>query len=260
MRFKLTLNLEKDAFGNLLPINYQYEQSAVIYRILSQSNQAYTTWLHQNGYTLDSGKRFKLFCYSPFLNIKPYKLWNHEQRLQLFGETVEWQISFLPEKSTLQFIEGLFKNQYIEIGDKRSCVRFRVQQIEAMQQPLYKDEMIFETLSPLCLKYRTEDGRTVYLSPDDERAKDMLLSGLVSKYESFYQKKIENDLSEVCFTLLSEPKRKSIRIKSGTSQQTYIVGYHFKFCIKAPESLLRILYECGGGSLCSQGFGCLTTI
>jgi CRISPR-associated endoribonuclease Cas6 len=34
MRFKLTLTVRKQTFGNVLPINYQYEQSAVIYRIL----------------------------------------------------------------------------------------------------------------------------------------------------------------------------------------------------------------------------------
>jgi CRISPR-associated endoribonuclease Cas6 len=37
MRFKLTLKVEKAYFGNAIPINNQYEQSAVIYRILSQN-------------------------------------------------------------------------------------------------------------------------------------------------------------------------------------------------------------------------------
>lgn len=36
MRFKLQLEVNKRAFGNRLPINYQYEQSAAIYRILAR--------------------------------------------------------------------------------------------------------------------------------------------------------------------------------------------------------------------------------
>ena len=36
MRFKLTLEVNKKAFGNRLPINYQYEQSCVIYKILAR--------------------------------------------------------------------------------------------------------------------------------------------------------------------------------------------------------------------------------
>lgn len=37
MRFKLQLEVNKNVFGNRLPINYQYEQSAVIYRILARA-------------------------------------------------------------------------------------------------------------------------------------------------------------------------------------------------------------------------------
>ena len=41
MRFKLTLEVNKKAFGNRLPINYQYEQSCVIYKILARANKDY---------------------------------------------------------------------------------------------------------------------------------------------------------------------------------------------------------------------------
>lgn len=37
MKFKITLNINRE-HGNLLPFNYQYEQSAVIYRILAQAD------------------------------------------------------------------------------------------------------------------------------------------------------------------------------------------------------------------------------
>lgn len=64
MRFKLLLDVNKKAFGNVLPINYQYEQSAVIYRILSSAEIEYANCLHENGYTLENGKQFKLFTFS----------------------------------------------------------------------------------------------------------------------------------------------------------------------------------------------------
>ena len=66
MKFKITLNINRE-HGNLLPFNYQYEQSAVIYRILAQADTQYASWLHENGYQLNGSKRFKLFCYSPFI-------------------------------------------------------------------------------------------------------------------------------------------------------------------------------------------------
>ena len=45
MRFKLILEVNKRAFGGMLPINYQYEQSAAIYKILSGADEAYASWL-----------------------------------------------------------------------------------------------------------------------------------------------------------------------------------------------------------------------
>ena len=41
MRFRLILTVDRRSFGDLLPINYQYEQSAVIYRILSKASEEY---------------------------------------------------------------------------------------------------------------------------------------------------------------------------------------------------------------------------
>ena len=42
MKFKITLKMNR-AHGDLLPFNYQYEQSAVIYRILAQANTQYAS-------------------------------------------------------------------------------------------------------------------------------------------------------------------------------------------------------------------------
>ena len=57
MKFKITLNINRK-HGDLLPFNYQYEQSAVIYRILAQADTQYASWLHENGYQLNGSKRF----------------------------------------------------------------------------------------------------------------------------------------------------------------------------------------------------------
>ena len=65
MRFKITFRIDR-SLGDCLPINYQYEQSAVIYKILSNADKAYSAWLHDNGFQLNNGKHFKLFCYSRF--------------------------------------------------------------------------------------------------------------------------------------------------------------------------------------------------
>jgi len=50
MRFYLTLNIIKESYSTVLPLNYQHECSALIYKVLHNANQDYATWLHQNGF------------------------------------------------------------------------------------------------------------------------------------------------------------------------------------------------------------------
>lgn len=254
MRFKLVLEVNKRTFGNTLPINYQYEQSAAIYKILSYGDKEYAAWLHENGFQLESGKTFKLFTFSRF-KIEKRRILN--DRIKILSDTVEWQISFLPEKSTEEFIKGVFNNQIFEIGDKYSCVQFVVKTIEIIPLPVFGESMQFSTMSPMCLKFKREDGKIDYISPNDVRAKQILFVGLVDKYYSLYGIKLDFSIEDMAFDILNEPKPVLVTMKSGTSNQTKVKGYMFKFRIKAPVELLKVMYDGGAGSLSSQGFGCL---
>jgi CRISPR-associated endoribonuclease Cas6 len=61
MRLQLTLSLIRE--NRILPINYQYEFSAWIYRMIHYGDTDFAEWLHSRGYA--QGKRsFKLFTFS----------------------------------------------------------------------------------------------------------------------------------------------------------------------------------------------------
>lgn len=255
MRFKLTLEVNRKAFGNLLPINYQYEQSALIYRLLASANEEYAQWLHENGFVAESGKHFKLFTYSPF-KIEKRRVLLDRNLIQILSDTVEWQISFMPEKTTEKFIEGLFQNQVFEIGDKQHVVQFWVRNVEVMPAPEYAETMAFETMSPICLKSKSDKGDE-YLRPDDERAKPLVLNALLSKYEAYYGKPFDGSVADFDFHLVNEPKRKKVLVKANTQFPIYVIGYQCRFIMKAPLELMKIAYESGVGSECSMGFGCV---
>jgi CRISPR-associated endoribonuclease Cas6 len=258
MRFKLTLEIEK-RFGNVIPINYQYEQSAVIYKILSEANDDYAKWLHDNGFSIeDSGKRFKFFAYSNF-KIEKKHVFKDSSRIAILSNTIEWQISFLPDKSTESFITGVFMNRSFYIGDKLSGVKLTVINIEVIHTPYYKEVMCFSTMSPMCLRCKIDENHQEYISPADERAKDAIMLGLLNRYKAFYNKEYEGNLF-FDFKLLDEPKRKRITIKSGTDAQSYVIGYMCKFEISAPQEFIKIMYDSGIGELCSQGFGCVKLV
>lgn len=256
MRFKLILQLDKRC-GNRLPFNYQYEQMGVIYKILSLSSETYSNWLHNNGFELN-GKQFKLFTYSSLI-IPSLQLDKEHGCLQIDSDTVEWHISFLPEKSTQQFIQGVFMEQTFQLGNRHHAVQFKVQSIEVLPALNCEEEAEFKTLSPMCISRREENGKTTYLSPADPYAKGAILNSLLNRYTAYYGKPYRGTL-DYDFNVLNEPKSKLITIKADTPQQTRVKGFLCEFRMKAPKELMNIMYESGVAAKGSSGFGMVKKI
>ena len=45
MRFKLVLSVKSESFGSVLPVSYQYELSAAVYRRIRENFELYLHWL-----------------------------------------------------------------------------------------------------------------------------------------------------------------------------------------------------------------------
>ncbi|MDR3217962.1 MAG: CRISPR-associated endoribonuclease Cas6 [Dysgonamonadaceae bacterium] len=253
MRFKLTLLTDKKAFGNQLPLNYQYELSAFVYRSIAQADRDYALWLHENGFRLE-GKPFKLFTFSNLL-ITQYKIDKNSDRIRIESDRVEWLVSFLPETATEKFVHGLFSEQVFQIGDKKSVVQFRIAQIEVLPMPTFEPEMRFRTLSPASISYRKEEERYPdYISPEHPEAAGIVLNNLLNKYHTFYGKPYERKI-DFTFQPTNKPRTKLIKIKSGMPEETFIRGYLFEFKMRADVELMRVMYASGIGEKGSQGFG-----
>lgn len=251
MRFKLSLQLQHHLMGHEIPINYQYELSAAIYRILSKADQAYAAWLHDNGFWVEN-KHFKLFTFSWLL--APYGIDKDRQRLTINSDTVEWHIGFLPEKSTQQFIQGVFSDQCFQIADRISGAAFVIREVQVMPPLAYAPVMEFQTLSPLCVSQRNERGKADYLSPDSTNYAEGLLTGLLARYKALHGHDYEGDAS-IDFQLIGKAKPVLVKMKSGTPAQTFVKGYQCRFRLALPEELMRLAYEGGLGEKGSLGFG-----
>jgi CRISPR-associated endoribonuclease Cas6 len=253
MRFKLTLKTDYTAFGNSLPLNYQYELSAFIYKTIAQADLSYSLWLHENGFLLN-GKPFKLFTFSNLL-IPQYKIDKEVGRIRIESDRITWLVSFLPEIATEKFVQGLFSEQVFQIGDKKSVVQFRIEQIEALPSPVFEPEMRFKTLSPTCIPCQTGIRQhPEYVPPGHPEAAGIVLNNLLKKYQTFYGKPYEGN-SDFAFQATNQPKAKLIKIKAGLPAETFIKGYVFEFKMKTSRELMRIAYEAGIGEKGSQGFG-----
>lgn len=255
MRFRLSLTPIDGGAGNSLPIDYQYMQSAVIYKILASSDEAYSSWLHDNGYQLDNGKRFKLFCYSRFRFATPYYIDTKKKIINVGSQGMQWTISFLPERSTQEFVQGLFNGTQFTIGDYSHHITLQVRSVAALSDDIHSiaasaTEAAYTATSPVCVKQHT-DGHTQYLSPTDTHYSDGILKGLLSRYEALHGKPFGGDTSSFRFDLLNgKAKSKLVDIKG-----IKIRGYLYSFRLTAPPALHHIAYDGGIGEQCSQGFG-----
>lgn len=253
MRFKITMKIENAAFGNQLPINYSYPLAGWIYGVMAQSDAAYATWLHGNAFR-DGYKTFKFFVFSR-LNVPRRKI--QGDRLSILSDTVSLYLSFLPEKSTEEFIKGVFQNQSFCLGDRKSKVRFEVTQVELVPEPDWENVAFdFLTLSPVVVSVKETSGKVSYVSPEREDYAALLFKNLTEKYKVYYGREFDGS-TDFSFELFAPPRSRLITIKAGEPEETRIRGFDFPFRLKADKDLLRLAYQSGLGEKSSMGFGML---
>lgn len=258
MRFKI--HIHRISNSRFLPINYQYELSSLIYKIIHQGDSEFARFLHEQGY-MSGGKSFKLFTFSR-LQFDRFQTYRDEQRIEHRGEMATFYISFLIDRAAEEFIKGLFMNQRFGLGDKISQVDYEVSSIEACSPPIFQERMHYRCLSPILIKQkRIEDGGENYLHPENEAYQDILLYNLSSKAQAMAVAVDTLPLPENLPTVDFQPKgkvyKKGIKIKQHTAQATQLIGYMYEFELSAPTELHEIGYYAGFGHLGSQGFGCV---
>lgn len=260
MRFALTLSVNKTAYGNLIPLSYSYELSSWIYKVMAGSNAAYAAWLHNNGFSQEH-KRFKFFTFSRLLFDNAIPITGTD-RLSIFSNQGKLFISFLPEKSTEEFVKGIFLDNIFTIGDRKSKVKFKVESIELLPSPDFsKGYGQFQTLSPITVSMKNKEGKAAYISPEnnDYDYGQLLFNNLKEKYRIYYGTEPEPDIT---FELkhLTPPRSKLIKIKSGTPAETNVRGFNFNFYLKTTPELLQLMYSTGAGEKNSVGFGLVERI
>jgi CRISPR-associated endoribonuclease Cas6 len=257
MRFSITFRLTGNA--RLLPINYQYELSAWIYKVLNLGDASFSAWLHNQGYDF-KGRHYKLFTFSR-LQVPQFKI--QQDRLHILSESVSVLLSFYTPVSAETFITGLFRQQQFRLGDEKSQVAFEVTNISAEPGPEFNGKARFRLLSPVCVSTsRLQNGKAMplYLAPETTEFKKILSENLLHKYTAGGLGKvgIHPAITEagIQLHLLNTPVSKLITIKANTPQQTKVRGYLFDFELQAPTAFLEAGYYAGFGEKNSLGFGC----
>jgi CRISPR-associated endoribonuclease Cas6 len=264
MRFKITFTI--DSKPQILPLNYKYPVSSWIYKTLAQANKEFTSLLHEHGYSIESGKQFKLFTFSDFQIPKgTWKIVG--DRMKIWADSVSLVISFMLPEQTQYFVAGLFKEQHVIIGDEITQVHMQVQNIEAIQTHIPKQEKYtFKWLSPVFMALHEEDKKyPIYISPEHPAYKDLFAQNLIDKYTAHCLQKNEKpkefSISDIAFKSLHEkPKSVKQTIKAFKKEQTEIRAFKFNFELSASYELIETGINAGFGAANSQGFGCCEVV
>ncbi len=257
MNFKITLQcLDSRA---VLPLSYQYELSAWIYRVIQNADSDFAAFLHQRGYHTSLLKSFKLFCFSQ-IDVPKRRI--EGDRLHIECREVSFMIGFYVDRAAEEFIRGLFSQQKLRLGDRISQAEFSVHSVE--MRPLHlpanaNAPVRIRLRSPLVVARKRPDMRhDEYLHPDDLDFGRLLFVNLTDKYSAATGLPAPAwwDASRFGFRCLSpEPKSQLITIKSGTDAQTKVKGFRFEFELDAPRELIELGLQAGFGKMNAEGFG-----
>jgi CRISPR-associated endoribonuclease Cas6 len=267
MRFKLTLKPAKER--QKLLFNYSYPLQAWIYRLLSQADATYASFLHAKGYEVPlTTKSFKHFVFSSLIIPRTEKVRPGDTYMTLLADEITLIVSFYIDQAAESFIIGLFQNQKLSLYNREYQADFIVERVEAIPVIIPDDHMPtvrLRTLSPMVIAEKIEN-RDQYLMPGDDNFAALLAHNVVDKYRSVHQNTglaMDADTVQrlVKFKLLPDQKinRRGMLVKEGKEEkQTKVIGYHnFEFELTAPREIMEVAIASGIGKYSSTlGCGC----
>lgn len=261
MRLEIILKPEQKKF--LLPINYNYPLSSVIYKIFEAAGKNFSEWLHSKGFTIDEGKRFKFFNFSKlFFN-----------KLKVDGNTIlgEGNVKFylsspIEESLITNFVNGLLEIHKFYLGTASCGTNFKITKISKIQPPKFDTDMKFVMLSPTVASKQTQDGHIKYMFPGDPETSAILENNLRNKYKALFNRNYDQFLSiQFDYEYIEkvggvENTTKLITIKEGNMDEIKVRGFITPLRIIGDVEIIKLAYYSGIGEKNSLGFGAIDIV
>lgn len=251
MRFKLVLSVHAEAYGNVLPISYQYELSCCISRLLMADRAPYEQWLKANGLAPADNVQTKVYAVS---NLYIPRIMVKGDRLTIKAPRVQCWLSFMPETGTEEFVRQCLLDKVVVLGDRVSRVRLSIDQVSVVEPIEFSETMEYTSLAPIAVMAMRPDSFIEFLSPDNPLFAQFMFEELVERYERLKKTPYEGS-RDFQFELLYPAKRKGVNIRRFTPQELRVIGFILKFRITMDVELQRFAYETGIGDKVNFGFG-----
>jgi len=260
----MRLSIKLKAFrSDLLPANYNYPITAIVYNLLKLGSAEFAEFLHNKGYASE-GKNFKLFTFA--LRIEKYRYENDS--IRLLSPYITLLVSSPLDKEFVKnFIIGTLEKQMVKIRYDGYFSTFEIIQMETVPEPAFYTNMKFKLLSPIILSTKIEtDGKTrqhYFRYYDDMHEINRVFNkNLERKYEALHKNKyvgkgIKLNWDNEYINRATDEKKitRLIRIKAKDVPEVSYKGNLLPFYLEGDIELIKIGYQCGFGEKNSMGFG-----
>lgn len=260
MRLLLRLHCDSD----LLPHNFNYPFSAAIYKFLQFGSPEFSEFLHQQGFRIN-GKAYKLFTFALRFNKPSYT----KEGIKLIDKNCGLTISSpLIDEFVRNFVIGSFRRGQFEIWINKNLYIFNIDQMEAIPDPVLKNEQKFKPLSPLiATTVKNSNGKKsqhYFRYYDDINNIERVISNnLKNKYEAINNRHWEGadlkfrwdtEFIEYCLKNNKKPTVMETILKPGTPPVN-MIGNISPFILEGDPVLMNVGYQAGFGEKNSMGFG-----
>jgi len=260
MRFRLSLVIISK--NNIIPVNYQYQLTAWINKLLQTSNHPLKRFLFAEGCAKQEHRR-KLFTFSN-LDFYPFKTYHPEQLIEITGRRATLELGFLMDEVAEGYILDLFDRQRFAIGNGNNRVVFEVRHIASLTPPQFTETMRYACQSPIILSRKTEGlGYPQYMNPIGKGYDQYFKNSLLSKVSALQLQPVHEEevVTEeidmpIYFQLCSPVRSKIVKLWENTAWETKVRGFSFKFELTAPTEVHELAYHGGFGEKNALGFGC----
>lgn len=217
------------AKGNLnLPVNYNHILQAFIYKSLDD----YSSFLHDFGF-LKGKKRFKFFVFSRLFG----QFFRRSGRIE-YHAPITFYIGTPYESIGKRLVDGIVSRGLLG--------KLPISRVQIIEPYLSENTILLKTLSPITAYVKGDNGKRIYLSPEDERFYQLLKKNMEDKYHIVHGEPYVGDMQ----IQMESFEKRVVGFKSG-----WITAWDGIVRVRASQDMIKLMLESGLGSKNSQGFG-----
>lgn len=238
--FKPTEDIELD-------YNYNYQVTRNIYHYLWVADRVKSRFIHDVGYEVVTGHKFKLFNFTILFKDAIF----NEDHILCTEDTIIKLIISGKESIVQSILKGILQVRKIKLYDYEIPLLKFEDDIGLVR---FEDVMLYKALSPIVETTKNEQGNVETLTPYHGEYYRNLAINAKRKYKLIHSRDYEGNIFFDIDNALNI-KDKYISFKGGV-----IRGFLFNIWVEAEMDMQQILYYLGLGQNSSTGFGCLSTI